>query len=35
MMREIVDYDSWNEIELLMIILIIKGDPLLIINIGK
>ena len=36
MMRKFGDYDSWNEIEILMIrILIIRAYPFLIINIGK
>lgn len=36
MMRKFVNYDSWNEIELLMIrSLIIRAYPFLIINIGK
>ena len=36
MMRKFVNYDSWNEIELLMIrSLIIRVYPFLIINIGK
>ena len=36
MMRKFVNYDSWNEIELLMIrSLIIRAYPFLIINIEK
>ena len=36
MMRKFIDYDSWNEIELLMIrSLIIRAYPFLIINIGN
>ena len=36
MMRKFVNYESWNEIELLMIrSLTIRVYPFLIINIGK